>query len=190
MKSLANRNTKLLIELNEKMKKSFTLQQPMKANFEIKFESIKDDNGVFKFYTGLPSPDIFLWYLLLFKSKLSKKCSRLSFEDHLLLILMKLRLGLLNKDLAHRFNIQPQTVTRIYRSWLPIIAQNVKFLIVWPERHVVRRNLPSSFRKKFLNCVVIIDCTEIYIERSFSLEARAQTWSNYKNTNTFELSAS
>ncbi|XP_065652675.1 uncharacterized protein LOC136079930 [Hydra vulgaris] len=84
-------------------------------------------------------------------------------------------------DLSFRFGFSESTVTRIYRTWLPIIAENVKFLIVWPEKHVLRRNLPTSFRKKFYNCVAIIDCMEIFIERPFSLHARTQTWSNYKN---------
>ena len=32
----------------------------------------------------------------------------------------------------------------------------------------------------------MIDCTEIYIERPINLQARAQTWYNYKNTNTIK----
>ncbi|XP_065651045.1 uncharacterized protein LOC136079247 [Hydra vulgaris] len=107
-------------------------------------------------------------------------------EDHLLLILMKIKLGFLNKDLSFRFGFSESTVTRIYRTWLLIIAENVKSLIVWPEKHVLRRNLPTSFRKKFYNCVAIIDCMEIFIERPFSLHARAQTWSNYKNNNSIK----
>ncbi|XP_065642899.1 uncharacterized protein LOC136074501 [Hydra vulgaris] len=107
-------------------------------------------------------------------------------EDHLLLILMKIKLGFLNKDLSFRFGFSESTVTRIYGTWLPIIAENGKFLIVWPEKHVLRRNLLTSFRKKFYNCVAIIDCMEIFIERPFSLHARAQTWLNYKNNNTIK----
>ena len=47
------------------------------------------------------------------------------------------------------------------------------------------KNLPSCF-KSYKNCVSIIDCTEIYIERALNLEARAITWSNYKHTNTIK----
>ena len=53
---------------------------------------------------------------------------------------MKIKLGLLNKDLSFRLGSSEQTVTRIYRSWLQIVAENVKFLIVWPEKHDVRRD--------------------------------------------------
>ncbi|XP_047138616.1 uncharacterized protein LOC124814720 [Hydra vulgaris] len=151
----------------------------------ISFEKLKDDNSLLSFYTGLPNANLFLWYLSLFEDCV-KPMKNIPMEDHLLLILMKIKLGFLNKDLSFRFGFSEPTVTRIYRSWLPIIAENVKFLIVWPEKHVLRRNLPTSFRKKFYNCVAIIDCMEILIERPFSLHARAQTWSNYKNNNTIK----
>ena len=33
---------------------------------------------------------------------------------------------------------------------------------------------------KFSGCAVIIDCSEIFMERPTNLIARAQVWSNYK----------
>ena len=38
--------------------------------------------------------------------------------------------------------------------------------------------------KKFRNCVCIIDCYEIFIERPSNLTTCAQSWSNYKHNNT------
>ena len=32
----------------------------------------------------------------------------------------------------------------------------------------------------------MIDCTEIYVERLLNLQTLAQTWYNYKNTNTIK----
>jgi hypothetical protein len=97
---------------------------------------------------------------------------------------MKLKLGLLNKDVAMRFGVSEKIVSQIFRKWLPVMAEHIQFLIVWPERTALRKNLPSYFVKKFKNCTCIIDCTEIFIERPFNLTARAQTWSNYKHSNT------
>ena len=37
---------------------------------------------------------------------------------------------------------------------------------------------------QFKDCVCIIDCSEIFIERPKNLIARAQTRSNYKHNNT------
>ena len=47
--------------------------------------------------------------------------------------------------------------------------------------------MPMEFRKKFKQCVVILDRFEIFIERSTNLKARAQTWSNYKHHNTVKI---
>lgn len=150
------------------------------------FKVIRNDPDLVNFYTGLPNSDTYLWFLSLFKDEIKYICKTLILEDHLLLILMKLKLGLLNKDLAFRFKVTQQVISRIYRRWLPLIAETCKHLIVWPERSVLRKHIPSCFARKFKNCTCVIDCTEIFIERPFNLNARAQTWSNYKHTNTIK----
>ena len=43
------------------------------------------------------------------------------------------------------------------------------------------------FRDHFKNCVFIIDCFQIFIERSSDLMARATTFSNYKHHNTVKI---
>ncbi|XP_065639630.1 uncharacterized protein LOC101240994 [Hydra vulgaris] len=166
VKTLSKNNVELKITINKAITSSVSQY--------ISFEKLKDDNSLLFFYTGLPNANLFLWYLSLFNDCV-KPMKSIPIEYHLLLILMKIKLGFLNKDLSFRFGFSEPTVTTIFRSWLPIIAENVKFLTVWPEKHVLRRNLPTSFRKKFYNCVAIIDCMEIFIERPFSLHARAQT---------------
>ena len=109
----------------------------------------------------------------------------LTLEDHLLIVLMKLKLGLFNRDISIRFGIKTQLTSKIYRYYLPLLAKELAFLIVWPERDTLRKNLTPCFTS-FKNCCVIIDCTEIYIERPSNLNARGQTWSNYKHTNTIK----
>ena len=47
--------------------------------------------------------------------------------------------------------------------------------------------MPISFRKFFNNCCVIVDCTEVFIERPSDLLARAQVWSNYKHHSTVKF---
>ena len=43
-------------------------------------------------------------------------------QDDFLLALMKLRLGLLGKDIAHRFGISNTLCTQIFHSWMRGIA--------------------------------------------------------------------
>ena len=61
------------------------------------------------------------------------------------------------------------------------------FLIQWPERDVLKLTMPRSFRRFFKKCCVIIDCTEIFMERPSDLLARAQMWSNYKHHSTMKF---
>ena len=102
-------------------------------------------------------------------------------EEHLLLVLMKLKQVFLNEDLAFRFSILHSDVSRIYNSWTVELSNVLKFFIPWPERDALRKNLPNSFSKNKY-CTAIIDCPEIYLGRPLNLQARAQTWSNYTNT--------
>ena len=97
---------------------------------------------------------------------------------------MKLKLGLLNKDLAVRFDISTSSMSKIFRSLVPLIAAHMTNLIVWPDHGTIRRHLPWSFKKNFKDYACIIDCSEIFIERPKNLTARAQAWSNYKHNNT------
>ena len=108
--------------------------------------------------------------------------------EQLLLVLMKLRLGLLNLDLACRFQIGVGTVSKVFHAWLDILSVNLNKLIIWPSKKQIKKNLPQSFKDVFLDNVrCIIDCTEIFIEIPHNFKARAQTYSNYKHHNTIKF---
>ena len=101
---------------------------------------------------------------------------------------MKLRLNLLDEDLAHRFGVHKSTASRNFHRILDIAAAKTSFLIKCPERDVLRLTMPmTSFRRFFKKCCVIIDCTEVFMERPSDLLARAQVWSNYKHHSTVKF---
>ena len=108
---------------------------------------------------------------------------KLAFQQ-LLLTLMRLRLALQLQDLGYRFGIHPSTMSRIFASVLEVMYVQLKFLIKWPQREILRQSLPMDFRKYYPKCVVIIDCFEVFIDRLTDLLARAQTYSSYKHHNT------
>ncbi|ESO85527.1 hypothetical protein LOTGIDRAFT_107764 [Lottia gigantea] len=47
--------------------------------------------------------------------------------------------------------------------------------------------MPSQFRIKYPNTRIIIDCTEIFIQRPSSLTSQTSTFSNYKHHNTMKF---
>ena len=149
------------------------------------YKDIRHNESLLNFYTGLPYTCLFNYVLVIVKQRKPYKCKILTQENHLLLVLMKLKLGLLHTDFAHRFSLSLSNVSHIYKSWITILSEELEIFLVWPEREALRRNLPESFRN-FKNCVSIIDCFEVFIERSFSLTAWTQTCSKWKHHHTIK----
>ena len=114
---------------------------------------------------------------------------RLTLSDELLLTLMKLRLGLLNDDLAERFGVSASVCSSTFSTWIKVLSNVLgPALVVWLPREAIRDHLPNSFIKtKHSKCRVILDCSEIFIERSKSLSSQAATWSDYKHHNTIKF---
>ncbi len=104
-----------------------------------------------------------------------------------MMFMMKLRLNLNFEDIAYRFNVNVSTVSRHFHTVLDIMYIRTKQLVRWPDRDVLRQTMPASFRKFFKKCAVIIDCSEIFVERPSDLLARAQVWSNYKHHSTVKF---
>ncbi|XP_055999749.1 uncharacterized protein LOC125663999 [Ostrea edulis] len=163
---------------------------------------IADNDSLTKFYTSLPTFAMFLWLF----SYLKDKCERMTYWtgeshtlpgtdrtrarrshlqpiDQLLAVLMRNRLGLFVQDIAERFCIAPSTFSKYYTTWLCLLHKELKFLNPFPAKDVVQRTMPSQF-KKIPNTRIIIDCTEIFIQKSSSLTNQSLTFSNYKNHNT------
>ena len=59
----------------------------------------------------------------------------------------------------------------------------MKPLIEWPERDQLMKTNAHGFRKKFRQCVTIIDCFQVLMERP-TKRVCAQTWLSYKHHNT------
>ena len=55
----------------------------------------------------------------------------------------------------------------------------------FPSQKLVRKYLPKSF-EKYPTTRIIIDGTEIFVERATSMKTQTQTWSNYKYHNTWK----
>ena len=75
---------------------------------------LREKNSLLKtsnFFTGL-NCSRFIWLFNKVKSSIKILHKKLSLEDHMLVVLMKLKLGLLNKDLAVRYDISPSRMSK------------------------------------------------------------------------------
>ena len=107
----------------------------------------------------------------------------LSVEDEFLLVMMKLRLGLTNLDLAMRFNVAEATISNTFITWLNLLFIQLGTLKIWPHRNVI---LENKFKEDYPNNIIIIDCTELKIQCPSSLVIQSQSYSSYKSTNTLK----
>ena len=148
------------------------------------YQNVKNDHKKLLFYTGLKNIELF-GYILELMGNYKRAISYISKVDHLLIVLVKLRLGILHKDIAYRFGFSEVVISRVFRSWLPGLAKALDFLIIWPGKEALMENVPKSFRA-FKKCTGIIDCTEIFIQKPSGMEQKAVTWSSYKNHNTIK----
>ncbi len=157
-----------------------------------------------QFYTGLPSYSVLmclyrfleplLCYLRLCRNEI-KSTSTSIFKpraralqpiDEFFLTLVRLRLGLLEQDLAHRFNISIATVSRICITWIKFLNQQLRPLITWPSRECIDAHMPAQFVEFCPTTRVILDCTEFFTEVPSSMSIQSLTYSSYKHHNTFK----
>ena len=174
---------KLNIQKKKNAKLSDKLKQAERKVMD--FVNIKNDDKTLNFLTGSSNVYLFKWLLSLIKPNVELASKSITHENHLLIVLMKLRQGYINKDLLLRFNANVTNISNIFSIHLKALSGILKNFIVWTEREALCRNLPSSF-KNLKNCVCIIDCTEVFLERPFNLNARTQILSNYKSRNTIK----
>ena len=149
-------------------------------------DSFENDDSKINFYTGLPNFIVLMAVYNLVLDYLNPNMKMSTFHQ-LLSTLMRLRLGLNIKYLAYTFGVSVSTMSKVQQETLHVLYRRlVPILIIWPEREVLRSNLPVAFRSKFQKCASIIDCFEIFTEKASDFNARSQTFSSYKNHNTIK----
>ena len=118
----------------------------------------------------------------------AKKNEKLQYKDEFLLLLMILRPGLLNEDLADRFCISPTHCSNIFNAWIRLLSKTVGKLVVWLPKESAMETMPKIFKTTgHGKSWCIIDCSEVFIERPKKLDTQAATWSDYKSHNTIKF---
>ncbi|CAH1233133.1 Hypp605 [Branchiostoma lanceolatum] len=200
-----------LKQMNTKLKLEAASLKVQRSQRQFSYDNLKDDSKV-QFYTGLPNRQAFDALYTYMAPNLKKirfwrgtsalkrgirrfistpkkfgPDTKLSGKDLLVMTLMKLKLGLLNEDLADRFGVSTTTCSRSLTATLKLLASELKCLIFTPSEEVQRANLPRRFQNaRYRKVRHIIDCTEFFIETPRNLQVKAQTWSNYKHHQTIK----
>ena len=148
-------------------------------------EFIKDDQKV-KYYTGLSNGELLMEVFKLVVPFPGNK--KEYFWKSFISTLMKLRINCGLQDLAYRLQVSLSTMAQRYQEMINMLYVRLNFLILWPEREVLRKTIPLCFRAVYgTKVVAIIDCYEIKIEEPSNVVAKGATWSQYKQANTVKI---
>lgn len=139
---------------------------------EIMIESIQHSNELMMFYTGMTDSDTFF---AVFNSLMEQGADKLSTEvlgtmnnnklgrkrklrrvDEFLLVMMRLRLGLLLKDLEFPFKLSSSAVSKIFNSWILFMYECMQSLVFLQELEVLKLHVPKCFTN-FSDTRVVLD---------------------------------
>ena len=178
---------------------------------QFSLDKIKDDNAAIMFYTGFPNYETLMSFYHYVEPKLQKMqywkgekrlkvnqpyqekdrnkpgpSRKLSYLDEFLLVLMRMKAGLFVQGLADRFGISTSLVSRICITWINLLYLELNDIFPFPSQELVRKNMPQEFAE-YPTTRIILDCSEIFIQRPSAMLAQSETWSEYKHHNTWKV---
>lgn len=153
--------------------------------------SFKDDDKGIHFHAGLETYSKFMFVF----STLWPEAATLNYreniaiapEDAFLLTLMKLRRNTSLYELGRFFGITERQVSNVFFTWVHFMSDMWSMLDLWPPRELIDFYMPEGFKAAYPATRVIVDCTEIPIEKPNHPGAQQASFSQYKNRNTVKV---
>ena len=139
-----------------------------------------DDNKML-FYTGLTNEQFNTLWAFLEPEICTPKRENISRKDELFAVLIKCMLALQYEDLADRFGISRQSVSRIFEGWITFLNNLVSKINLWPSIDYIDEYMPENFKPDYATTRVVLDCTEIKVQRASNCDLQSMNFSSYKN---------
>lgn len=183
-------------------------EQLRQENDELKarllcIENVKDNAEKFQFWTNLPNNQIFSGLCEYLKTRTppaglnywkgkatsssTSACKRperkFTFEEEFFIVLVKLKTGNFNEDLSQTFGTSPAHISSIFSTWINFLTVELKVLFEMQHNEHEKSECYSSFS----DLKVVLDCAELMVQKASNLEARKQTFSNYKHHDTVKF---
>ena len=98
-------------------------------------------------------------------------------EEELFLTLCRLRVNIPEKVLADNYNVSVSEVSRIFATWVDLLYSRLIQLPVWASKWTIKETMPEVFQQKYPLTRVILDCTELFIEKPSCFRAQSETYS-------------
>ena len=147
-----------------------------KSNF---MDFIKNDDDLIAF-TGISSQLLnSLTKIVEMSEGINSKKFVNSPKVRIVMCLIKLKLNLSFQCLSTLFKITRQTCKNIFVYMINLLLNLLEKVIYWPTDDEMIESLPTCF-KKYSNTRVVLDCTEIPVEKPGCLKCRLKLYSHYK----------
>lgn len=112
-------------------------------------------------------------------------CVKLTKFQFFYLTLERVRLDLSFTNLSYILDVNRDIISTYWYQGLKILNSRLPGLIKFPSRAAIKYTMPARFRLAFGDKIsIIVDCFEIFIEKSSNPKTASQTWFNYKHGHT------
>ena len=160
----------------------------------LSFENLQHDPDMLHYYTGLETVKkiMTVFYTLgpavnhlnYFHTQTATGITPL---NQFILTLAKLRQDLDYMPMSRLCGISEFTARNIFITWINFCSRQWSEINIWPEKNLVQFYSPTDFKVKFRTKRVIVDGTEIPVQKPANSIAQRCTFSTYKNRNTVKV---
>ncbi|XP_072141291.1 uncharacterized protein [Dermacentor andersoni] len=102
------------------------------------------------------------------------------------MVLVRLKTFLSFRCLAALFSVSEATVHRYFYGTIRPLAAVLEAAIPWPSKAEVQQNQPQCF-VAYRDVRIVLDCTEVEVEKSHCASCRILTYSHYKGVHTVKV---
>lgn len=115
-----------------------------------------------------------------------ERVNKLTIKDRIILTFTKLKCNLSYYVLSVLFGITVQLCTTYISKMISILSSALKCTIRFVDMNEIQKNMPSCFMD-FTNVRVVVDCTEVTIQKPKCLCCRIKFYSQYKSNTTVKI---
>ncbi|XP_039312190.1 uncharacterized protein LOC120359286 [Solenopsis invicta] len=109
-----------------------------------------------------------------------------SVQDRIVLCLCKLQLNLPFSCLAVLFGLNRKSCSKNVYYMIQLLSTILKKVIYRPSKEEIMKSMPKCF-ENFKQTLIVLDCTEISVEKPTSLKCWLKLYSHYKGCETVKL---
>ena len=143
-----------------------------------------------KYYTGFDDYDHFMLMFSILGPNTQciglNDCG-LSAVNQFFLTMIKLRQGKDDYEVSFLLGVSKAVVSNVFTTWINFMYCQLKELDIWPSRESVSANMPGHFKELFPTTRVILDATEVPIQKPKNANVQSSTFSTYENKNTLKV---